>query len=37
MEWPDGGSYLTQLALVPELWELIADEIRLYKKERERK
>jgi hypothetical protein len=29
LEWPDGGSYLGQLALVIEVWEILEDEISL--------
>lgn len=32
-EWPDGGSYLSQLVLVVEMWELITVEIKEYRNE----
>lgn len=32
LEWPDGGSYADQLNVTIELWELIADELRLARK-----
>lgn len=27
-EWPDGGEYLNQMAIVPEMWDIIAEEIK---------
>jgi len=34
IEWPAGGEYLNQLAVVPEVWEVLGDEIRQYRKEK---
>lgn len=34
IEWVDGGTYFEQLAIVPEVWGIIAEEILLYRKEK---
>jgi len=33
IEWPDGGCYLKQVQLLVDIWELIAGEIREYRRE----
>lgn len=33
IDWPNGGSYLNQLAVIPEIWEIITDELVNFKEE----
>lgn len=36
IEWPDGGSYLKQPAILVEIWDVIAEELQGVRNERQR-
>lgn len=37
IEWPDGLPYLKQVNIVVELWDIIADELREYRRRNEQR
>ena len=37
IEWPEGGVYMQQLVLVVEVWELLSEVLRQYRKQMEDK